>query len=128
MNDTLLGVLLGGLIGWIAPFMTLRYGEKRWKFEAKLAYLKTERDRFEVLYERTIQTLTDGVDQRVFSSNMLADILVLMPEEVCDKFNEYAKPGDIEDFERKRRYLELVAAMKRDLKARDARISTLLQG
>ena len=127
MNETLLGVLLGGLIGWIAPLMTLKYGERRWKFEAKLAYLKSERDRFEALYERTVETLNASEDPRIFSSNMLADIIVLMPEEVVSKFDEYAASGGMEEFETKKRYLELVAAMKRDLRERDNSISKLLQ-
>lgn len=127
MSETLFGVLLGGLIGWIAPLMTLKYGERRWRFEAKVSHLKSEREQFAELYEKTIKTLADRDDPKVFSSNMLADILVLMPDEVLAKFNEYAEPGEFDEFEVRKRYLEFVAAMKRDLRARDSLISKLFE-
>ena len=107
--------------------MNLWYGEKRWKLEAKLTYLRSERDRFDALYEKTLQSLAERSEERIFSSNMLADILVSMPQEVVDEFHKYAEPNEIEHFERKKRYLELVAAMKRDLKAREKQIFELLQ-
>ena len=125
MNETLLGVLLGGLIGWIAPLLTLRYGERRWKFEAKLSHRKAERNRFESLYERTIVSIEENADEGNLSIRMLADIIVLMPEEVRKAFDDYIESGDRQQAKDKMKYLELVAAMKRDLKARDKAIDAL---
>ena len=125
MNDTLLGVLLGGLIGWIAPLLTLRYGERRWKFEARLSHLKSERDRFESLYERTVSSIEENASDGTLSIKMLADITVLMPEEVRNAFDLYVESGQKSGTKEKVKYLELVAAMKRDLKARDNAINAL---
>lgn len=125
MNDTLLGVLVGGLIGWIAPLLTLQYSERRWKFEAKLSHLKSDRAKFETLYERTVASLEEREDEKMLPIKMLADIIVLMPEEVRNAFDLYVDAG-IEDASTvKVKYLELIAAMKRDLKQRDVAINAL---
>jgi gas vesicle protein len=55
MNDALIGVVVGGLIAWVAPLLALRYTERQWRFEAKMNYLKSERDRFEKLYELNLE-------------------------------------------------------------------------
>lgn len=125
MNDTLLGVLVGGLIGWITPLLTLRYSERRWQFEAKLNHLKSERDKSESLYERTVVALEERNDDKLLSIKMLADITVLMPEEVRTAFDLYIE-SSVEDISESRvKYLEFIAAMKRDLKQRDSAINAL---
>ncbi len=124
MNDTLLGVIVGGLIGWIAPLLTLRYGERRWKFEANLAHLKSERDKFATLYEKTIENIESNVGSRELPIKTLADIIVLMPSEISKAFDSYFEPN-ITDEVRKTNFLELVAAMKRDLRNRDNAIAAL---
>lgn len=124
MNDTLLGVIVGGLIGWIAPLLTLRYGERRWKFEANLALLKSERDKFAALYEKTIENIESNVGSRELPIKTLTDIIVLMPSEISKAFDSYFKPG-ISDEVRRTNYMELVAAMKRDLRSRDNAIAAL---
>ena len=124
MNDTLLGVIVGGLIGWIAPLLTLRYGERRWKFEANLTHLKSERDKFATLYEKTIENIESNAGSSALPIKTLADIIVLMPNEISKAFDSYFEPG-ITDEDRRTRYLELVAAMKRDLRSRDNAIAGL---
>jgi gas vesicle protein len=125
MTDTLLGVVIGGLIGWIAPLMTLRYGERRWKFEARLNELKSVRERFERLYESNLKLLGEGMTQNSYSSNMTSDILVLMPKEISDLFSEHMAETENTELKTKHMYLGIAAAMKRDLKARDAEILAL---
>lgn len=127
MNDTLLGVIIGGLIGWITPLLTLRYSERRWQFEAKLNHLKSERDKFESLYERTVVALDERGDERMLSIKMLADIIVLMPEEVRTAFDLYVESSVKATPEKRVQYLEFIAAMKRDLKQRDCAIDALFR-
>ena len=45
MGEVLIGVIIGGLIASIAPITTLIIDHKRWKKEAQLEYLKSERKR-----------------------------------------------------------------------------------
>ena len=125
MTDTLLGVVIGGLIGWIAPLMTLRYGERRWRFEARLNELKSVRERFERLYESNLKLLVEGMAKNSYSSNMMSDILVLMPMEISDMFSAHMADTEKADLTSKHMFLGIAAAMKRDLRARDAEILAL---
>ncbi len=126
MTETLIGVVVGGLIAWIAPLMTLRYAERRWKFEARLSELKSERQRFEQLYEKNLPLFREGAEGNSYSSDMMSDILVLMPKEIGDMFLAYMEDTDKSKVRMKHFYLELASAMKRDLKARDDAILRLL--
>ena len=68
---------------WVAPLITLRYAERRWRFEAKMSYLKSERDRFEKLYEVNLGRFAKGIAENSYSSEMSAEIFALMPKENC---------------------------------------------
>jgi gas vesicle protein len=127
VTDTLIGVIVGGLIAWVAPLMTLRYSERRWKFEAMLSAAKTEREKFEQLYEKTLQDFADGMTTNSYSSNMMSDILILMPKEIGDIFNAHMEDLDRSETRMKHTYFDLAAAMKRDLKARDGELRRLLE-
>jgi gas vesicle protein len=126
MSDALFGVLIGGIIGWIAPLLTLRYGERRWRFETKLAHLRTERARFEKLYEDALKLFGEGAVKNGYSIPMIADFLVLFPKELGDMFEKHMRNTEKTEESIRATVLELAAAMKRDLRARDEEIRKLL--
>lgn len=126
MSDALFGVLIGGLIGWVAPLLTLRYGERRWRFETKLAHLKAERDRFEGLYEEALKLFGEGVAKNSYSTSMIADFMVLFPKELGEIFEKHMRNKEKTEESLRRAVLELAAAMKRDLRSRDDEIRKLL--
>jgi gas vesicle protein len=126
MNDTLLGVLVGGLIGWVAPLLTLHFTERRWKLEALIALLRDERARMERTYEDTLRNFATGTIENSYSSNMTADFLVLMPKEIGDLYVAHMKDREKSEEKIKSTYLEMASAMKRDLRARDEAIKLLL--
>jgi hypothetical protein len=126
MSEALIGVLIGGLIGWISPLLTLRYGEKRWRFETKLAHLKAERLRFEAHYEEALKLFGKGVAENSYSSIMIADFLVVFPAELTEMFEEHMSNKDKSDERIRSTYLQLAAAMKKDLRARDKEIREYL--
>lgn len=127
MNDTIIGVVVGGLIAWITPLLALRYGERRWKAEALLNVMKADRDRMEQLYERALRLFADGMVTNSYSTNMIADFMVLMPKDIYDLFIEHMKDKDKSEPKSKSAYLEIAAAMKRDLRARDEEMRGLLR-
>lgn len=126
MSDALFGVIIGGLIGWIAPLLTLRYGEKRWRFETKLSHLKAERDRFERLYEEALRLFGEGAVKNSYSTSMIADFLVLFPKNMSEIFEKHMRNQERTEGEIRAIVLELAAAMKRDLRSRDGEIRQLL--
>lgn len=127
MNEALVGVVVGGLIAWIAPLLTLRYTEKRWKFERRLDYLKAERDRFELLYEKNLEKFGEGITNNSYSSEMAAEILALMPAELGDLYSTWMSEKDKNELKCKHMYLQMASAMKRDLARRDQEIKELFE-
>lgn len=125
ISEALAGVVVGGLIGWVAPLLTLRYGERRWKHEALIAHMKAERDRFEAMYEKNLRLLSEGLNEGSYHITMVSEMIVLSPKEVRDVFQAFMKPGQSADAMRGA-YLELASAMNRDLKVRDAEILEML--
>ena len=43
MSETLIGVIIGGIIASIAPVFTLAVDHRRWRRESRLTYLMSER-------------------------------------------------------------------------------------
>lgn len=127
MNEALIGVVVGGLIAWVAPLLTLRYTERRWLFEAKMNYLKSERDRFEKLYEQNLERFLKGLSENNYSSEMSAEVLALMPLEIRDIYVNWMSVKEKDEQKRKSAYLEMALAMKNDLAKRDAEIRALFK-
>ncbi|MDP1646280.1 MAG: hypothetical protein Q8L71_12420 [Thiobacillus sp.] len=126
MSDTLIGVIIGGLIGSIGPLSTLILGHHRWKREAKLEYLKSERIRLEGLFERTLKQFAEGIEENSYSSNMASDIMVLMPSEVSEKYLDFMADKDKTDLKCKHAYLDLALAMKKILSSLDTEIRNVV--
>lgn len=125
MNDALIGVVVGGLIAWVAPLLTLRYTERRWRFDARMNYLNSERERFEKLYENNLERFAKGIIDNSYSSEMAAEIFALMPKEIGELYKGWMSEKDKDDHKRKVVYLEMASAMKRDLASRDKEIRAL---
>jgi gas vesicle protein len=125
MSDALIGVVVGGLIAWVAPLLALRFTERKWRFEAKLAYLKAERDRFEKLYEVNLERFGDGVKENSSSSEMAAEVFSMMPKEIGDHYETWMAVKDKDDQKRKVAYLKMASLMKKDLAKRDREIRNL---
>lgn len=127
MSEALIGVILGGLVAWVAPLLTLRYTERRWRFEAKISYLKSERERFEKLYEVNLERFAKGIAQNSYSSEMSAEILSIMPKEIRDLYLTWMTSKEKTEEKRKNAYLDMALAMKKDLAKRDTEIRELFE-
>jgi hypothetical protein len=123
--DALYGVIIGGLIAWIAPLLTLRYTERRWRFESKLTYLKSEYARFEKMYEINLVKFESGLKTGSYSSDMDAEIYALMPDEISKVYSKWQESEQKDELSCKGAYWELALAMKADLAKRNAEIAVL---
>lgn len=126
MSEALLGVLIGGLIGSIAPFSTLCFNHLHWKREAKLVHLKTERARLEQLFEKNIARLGEAMEKNNYPSEMSADFAVLMSKEISELYNNFMGGRDQSEQACKIAYLEIAIAMKHSLKLVDKKIDDLV--
>ncbi len=126
MSNTLLGVIIGGLIGSIIPLATLLLGHYRWKREAKLEYLKSERVRQEAMFEKNIKQLADCMANDSYSSDVISDFMILMPERVSEEFVNFMHDPDKTEAKCRRAYGQVKAAMTFALAAIDTDIMELV--
>jgi len=127
MSETIIGVIIGGLIASIMPVITLISEHRRWKRETKLEYLKTERARLESTYEKTLTEFAEGMKKNFYSSNMTSDIEILFPKEISDKFWGFIADKDKSEEKCRNAYFELALAMKKSLKELDSQIRDTIE-
>jgi len=124
--EALLGVIIGGLIASIAPIITLIANHGRWKWEAKLEYLRAERHRLEELYRETLDKLDKAMAENKYPSQMISDICVLMPKPVADRFDTWMSEKNKDATKGQQAYLAICAEMKRSLADIDEKIKELI--
>ncbi len=126
MSDTLIGVIIGGLIASISPIASLIIDHLRWRREARLEYLKGERRRWESKYKETLNRLGQAMKEDNYPSDMITDFLVLMPKDVSDRFSEWMKPEKKSQEEGQHAYLAIALSMKKHLSEIDKQIHELV--
>jgi hypothetical protein len=126
MSETLNGVIWGGIIASIVPVTTLVLNHFRWKKEAKLEYLKSERRRLEQLFSETLENLADGMDKNSYPTKMLSDILILMPKNISDRFNLWMDEKDKDASKGRFALFDISLEMKKSLAMIDDQIRELI--
>ena len=123
MSETLWGVLIGGFLASIMPFLTLVRDERRWRKEQKLSSLRDERLRLENMFQVASEKLAEGMAKDEYPTDILMDSLYLFPHNVFDAINSMMIDSD-RSFERRRsHYPNIVAAMKLALAEIDDKIA-----
>ena len=126
MSDALVGVVVGGLIASLVPLGTAYLSEKRWRLELKINHLKTERARLEKLFEENLPLFGAAMTNNAYPSSMIADITILMPRNVADKFLAFMDEGDMTVQRQRHCYLDLAIEMKSELTKIDSQIQDLV--
>jgi len=122
MSETLIGVLIGGLLSSLGTWITIAVQHRRWAIETKIARLNAKRERLEVAYERTLDSVRNGVNTDFYSSNMMSEIEILFPDAVSKAFNELMDEKDRSEFKIKMHYYNIALAMKKSLKSIEDKI------
>ncbi len=126
MSETLLGVLIGGLIASIAPISSLIFESKKWRIERRLAQLKEERARLELLIADVLPQLGKDMSEKNYSSHMTSDIFALMPKSVSDRFLEWMAEESKDELKSKHAFFDMALEMKKCLVEIDRKIAKLL--
>ncbi|MDX2370544.1 MAG: hypothetical protein QNK36_19425 [Colwellia sp.] len=90
-----------------------------------MTYLKSERDRFENLYELNLKRFGEGVLENSYSSELSAEIFAIMPSEIKDLYVKWMSVKEKDDSKRQSVYFKMALAMKKDLANRDSEIRKL---
>ena len=126
MSETLLGVLIGGAIGSVAPLIALFWDQRRWRQEKRLMYLQSERQRMEHLFAATYEKLGTAMANNSYPIDMLADLGVLMPKEVNKRFHEWMEKSPKDEADARVALLEISLSMREALAALDKKIEATI--
>lgn len=126
MSETLIGVIIGGIIASIAPVFTLVIDHRRWRHESKLAYLRSERKNLEALFNKNLKRFSKAIAENSFSSDMISDFLLSMPKDVSTTFKAFMADPDKTEKKCKQFYMNLALAMKKSLVEIDHKIEAMV--
>ena len=126
MSEILIGVVIGGLIASIAPIFTLFIDQRRWRKESKLSYLLSERKNLESLYSKNLKRFSKSIAENSFSSDMISDFLITMPQDVSNTFKDFMTDPNKTEKKCKQFYLDLASAMRKSLNEIDNKIKAIM--
>ncbi|MGZ8918189.1 MAG: hypothetical protein ACXW0Q_13340 [Methylovulum sp.] len=126
MSQTLIGIIIGGVLSGLGTWLTIGIQHKRWILENKITRLNTKREKLEIAYEKTLMSLNEGMRNNDYSSNMMSDIEILFPEIVSKTFEELMSQEERSDEELKGFYYRIARDMKTSLKNIDDQIDDLI--
>jgi uncharacterized protein YeeX (DUF496 family) len=94
MIETLVGVIVGGLIASVTPVLQLVYNHRRWKKEIRLNHLKERRARLEAKNNQLIEDLSKAIFEESWSAELTSQVTALMPKEAASRLDEYLGSKD----------------------------------
>ncbi len=126
MSETLIGVIVGGLIASISPIAQLIYNHYHWKRETRIAYLKEERVRLEQRKDQVIEMVIESLDRNTISSNFAAELEVHMPRPAAKLYQEYLDNEDTSEKTKKELIFSITIEMSQAIADIDEQIKNLL--
>jgi hypothetical protein len=126
MFDTLVGVIIGGLIASMTPIVMLILDHRRWQRQATLEQLRFERKRLEKIFRENLKRFAKAIAENSYPSDMIMDFILTMPKEVSTKFKEFLADPNKTDARCKKAYINLVSSMKKILSDIDSRIENVI--
>ena len=117
MNETLQGVIVGGLIAVLTTLATLSFQYKRWKKENKIKLLKDKRSQLDQLFSMIMK-------HENFDKEPLTDVYHyhLFPENVKTVYDEYRRHGEMSDDDKMHHEISIESEMKKALAKLDKQI------
>ena len=75
MSDTLLGVIIGGLIASITPIVMIILNHRQWKRQSALEQLRFERRRLEKIFRGNLKRFSKAITENSYPSDMIMDFI-----------------------------------------------------
>ena len=126
MFDTLLGVIIGGLIASMTPIVMIILDHRRWKRQSTLDQLRFERKRLEKIFRENLKRLSRAITENSYPSDMIMDFILTMPKEVSTNFKEFLVDPNKTDSECKKAYINVFSSMKKTLSDIDSNIENII--
>lgn len=123
MNETifsLIGVVIGGLIGIIGQFGISFFDNKRWEKEKRIEHLRIKRSELDTKYKECMESLYESLKSNTYSTASVFDAIYFFPVDVKEAYRNVKEDGDIEV--RKKSVWNVEAEMKKSLAEIDKQI------
>lgn len=127
MADTLLGVIIGGLIASIGQALALIDSRLRWNKEIGLQHLRSKREKLEKAFEGALDKIGEGMIENKYSSNMMSDFDYIFPKEVSEAFETLMSESDTSEGKKRQHYYSICRAMKSSLAKIDEEIESIIK-
>ena len=128
MSETLIGVLVGGLLSGLGTWIAIGVQHKRWVLETRITRLNAKRERLEAAYEETLKQLLKGMSEGNYSITMMSDIDFLFPQAVSKEFEKLMAEEDKSELNMKFHYYDIARAMKASIRNIEDEIDALILG
>ncbi len=127
MSDTLIGVIIGGVLASVVPIISLFQQYGQWKKEKKLMYLQQERERLRELYTNSYKKIIEETVLEKNTPEFLSEILFLLPEKIRMEFMTFRSNAKTIPDDKKVEYLFVLSdQMKKSLDDIDRQIEIIL--
>ena len=126
MLDTLLGVIIGGMIASVTPIVMLILDRKRWHRQSTLEQLRFERKRHEKIFRENLKRFSKAIAENSYPSDMIMDFILTMPNEISIIFKEFLADPNKTDEKPKKTYLNVISSMKKILSDIDKKIENII--
>lgn len=126
MSDTLIGVIIGGLIASIGTVITLLVDYKKWKSDRKIRMLRDQRGRLEVLFGEIRPLIEQGIESDAFDTKTLSAVLSLCPPKVYKAFRDMTMDEDNSTEKKRDHVLSIFLAMNEALSDIDKEIKNVI--
>ena len=126
MSDTLLGVIIGGIIAILGQSIVLLINHLKWKKENRIKYLQNKRQKLEEIFQKVNKELLKGIDDDNYSEDAITDILYLCPGIVVDAFNQFMQHKDESPKNKLNNLNNITNAMKVSLSEIESEIEKLI--
>jgi hypothetical protein len=128
VSETLIGVLIGGILSGIGTWITLAIQHRRWRTELRISHLKEKRERLELVCQRTLGALPGAIHNNSYPADMMSDIDFLLPAEVSRLFEEMMSRKDKIGLDYKHFYYNIAREMKKSVRKIDQEIDDVANG
>lgn len=126
MSETLIAVIIGGLLTGAGSWIALAVQHRKWKTELRISHIGTKRDRFEAICDRVLKQLNEAMLSNAYPSTMTSDIFLLLPDEVSKIYKEMIADNERDDEKNRVYYLRISVEMKKVIRRFDDLIEELV--
>lgn len=126
MSETLLGVIIGGLIGSIASLINLCFEWKKWRENKQIELYKARREKIENMLKIVIKNIDTAINTGDWTVDLYADMYAYLPNSINREILNLIREEDRTTENLRKHYIGVRLAMNEYLKEIDGKIDRLV--